>query len=381
MSSAIRPLLPGEPAPWFSAVAANQPQFTFQQTAGNFVALVFLGGGDAPDARAFVENLRSAGQTIDSKCARYAVVTDATKFDDPSLQAAFPGPRIIHDPGGEIGKLFIPAERNPGAGPDIVAQIWYVLDPALRVVAAGPLDMADRFIAFVRTLPPPERHAGPGISLSAPVLAVPRVLEPGFCRLLIDAYHAGNPSATGFMRTVEGRTVVIEDANFKRRQDVVFHDPRLREGLRQRLARRLVPEIKKAFQYDVTRIERFIVACYDSQSQGFFKPHRDNTTAGTAHRRFAVTINLNAEEFEGGDLRFPEFGARTYRAPTGGAVVFSCSLLHEATPVTKGARYATLPFLYDDAAAEVRRRNAHLLDNGSASLMEADGDETSEISG
>lgn len=35
------------------------------------------------------------------------------------------------------------------------------------------------------------------------------------------------------------------------------------------------------------------------------------------------------------------------------AVVFSCSLLHEATPVTQGLRYCYLPFLYDDAAARV----------------------------
>ena len=91
------------------------------------------------------------------------------------------------------------------------------------------------------------------------------------------------------------------------------------------------------------------------ESGGFFKPHRDNTTAGTAHRRFAVTINLNAGDYEGGDLRFPEFGSRTYRAPTGGAVVFSCALLHEATPVTRGKRYAFLPFLYDDEAREGAR--------------------------
>jgi predicted 2-oxoglutarate/Fe(II)-dependent dioxygenase YbiX len=69
---------------------------------------------------------------------------------------------------------------------------------------------------------------------------------------------------------------------------------------------------------------------------------------------FACSINLNAEEFEGGDLRFPEFGSRTYRPPTGGAVIFSCTLLHEATPVTKGTRYAFLPFFYDDAAAKIR---------------------------
>ena len=39
---------------------------------------------------------------------------------------------------------------------------------------------------------------------------------------------------------------------------------------------------------------------------------------------------------------------RTYRPPTGGAVVFCCSLQHEATPVTRGRRYAFLPFLYGE---------------------------------
>jgi predicted 2-oxoglutarate/Fe(II)-dependent dioxygenase YbiX len=36
-------------------------------------------------------------------------------------------------------------------------------------------------------------------------------------------------------------------------------------------------------------------------------------------------------------------------------VVFSCALLHEATPVTRGRRYAFLPFFYDEAGAEVVR--------------------------
>jgi predicted 2-oxoglutarate/Fe(II)-dependent dioxygenase YbiX len=70
-----------------------------------------------------------------------------------------------------------------------------------------------------------------------------------------------------------------------------------------------------------------------------------------------VTINLNAEDYEGGDLRFPEYGRQTYRAPTGGACIFSCGLMHEATPVTTGKRYAFLPFLYDEAAAARREAN------------------------
>ena len=51
-------------------------------------------------------------------------------------------------------------------------------------------------------------------------------------------------------------------------------------------------------------MERYIVACYDSTEGGYFRPHRDNTTKGTAHRRFAVTLNLNSDEYEGGYLRF-----------------------------------------------------------------------------
>ena len=44
-----------------------------------------------------------------------------------------------------------------------------------------------------------------------------------------------------------------------------------------------------------------------------------------------------------------------------GATVFCCSLLHEATPVTKGVRYAFVPFLYDEAGAHLRRANLSLV--------------------
>lgn len=149
-----------------------------------------------------------------------------------------------------------------------------------------------------------------------------------------------------------------------RRRDFLIEDIGLQKQIQQRLHRRLVPEIAKAFQFRASRIERHIVARYDADEGGHFRAHRDNTTKGTAHRRFAVTLNLNAESYEGGDLAFPEFGPQTYRAPTGGAVVFSCSLLHEARPVTKGARYCFLPFLYDDAAARIRQQNKAFVDMG-----------------
>lgn len=78
---------------------------------------------------------------------------------------------------------------------------------------------------------------------------------------------------------------------------------------------------RTALQFRATRIECHIVACYDSTGGGFLRPHRDNTTRGTAHRRFAVSLNLNTDDDEGGLLRFPEFGQPTYTAPAGGAVI------------------------------------------------------------
>jgi len=62
---------------------------------------------------------------------------------------------------------------------------------------------------------------------------------------------------------------------------------------------------------------------------------------------YALTLNLNSEEFEGGGLRFPEYGPSLYTPPTGGAILFSCSLVHEATPVTRGRRFTLLSFLRD----------------------------------
>jgi hypothetical protein len=194
-------------------------------------------------------------------------------------------------------------------------------------------------------------------SLPAPVLVVPGVLPPEMCRHLISLYEQGGGEESGFMREIDGVTRVVSDHSHKRRSDYTLTDPGLIAAVNERMFHVLRPLVKRAFQFEATRIERWIVARYDADVGGYFRPHRDNTTRGTAHRRFAVTINLDTSAYEGGDLRFPEFGRQAYRAPTGGAVVFSCSLLHEALPVTKGKRYAFLPFLYDDAGALLREQN------------------------
>ncbi len=237
---------------------------------------------------------------------------------------------------------------------------WLLVDPTLRVLASWRLEDAESALRIFARTPTPDRHLA---SVNVPVLIAPNVFEPDFCTRLIDYYRTQGAVPSGItLQDTSGRTFVALNDGYKRRSDCLIHDEGLRGAVMQRIYWRLAPLVERAFMWRPTRMERHLVACYDAESGGFFKPHRDNTTHGTAHRRFAVTINLNTSDYEGGDLRFPEFGSRTYRAPTGGAVVFACSILHEATPLTRGTRYAFLPFLYDDAAAKVREANNKYLD-------------------
>ena len=127
------------------------------------------------------------------------------------------------------------------------------------------------------------------------------------------------------------------------------------------IARRLLPEVLKALGFRVSRMESFRVGCYDAGDRGHFAPHRDNTTPLTEHRRFALTLNLNAGDYEGGYLRLPEYGPQLYAPPPGGAVVFSCSLLHLATPVQKGRRFVVVGFFWGEEEQKIyEQRQAEL---------------------
>lgn len=101
-------------------------------------------------------------------------------------------------------------------------------------------------------------------------------------------------------------------------------------------------------------MERYMVGCYSSEDGGRFRPHRDNNSEITAHRRFTVPINLN-DDFEGGEVSFPEYNPRGIKAPSGWAVVFPCAALHMVSRVRRGRRYAFLPFVYDEVGDAIRQ--------------------------
>ncbi len=359
-------LTPGDPAPWFVAATSANPQFNFNTAAGRYIALCFFGSAAARPIGAMLAAFSQRPDVFDDDHACvFGVSVDPKDKGQNRVRDGVPGFRLFWDFDRRVSQLYgVCAPDETGAAPGnhhvVYARTTFVLDSNLRVIAVLPIGdpaaHARELIDLVAGLPAIGESYGP-----APVLVLPRVFEPEFCRELVRLYERDGGEDSGFMRDEGGQTVGVIDHSHKRRRDYTIDDDKIRAAIRARVVRRLVPEIAKAFQFQATRLERYIIACYDAGEGGYFRPHRDNTTLGTAHRRFAVTINLNAEDYQGGELRFPEFGQRTYRAPTGGAVVFSCSLLHEATEVEGGRRYCVLPFLYDDAAARLRERNLQYL--------------------
>jgi len=343
----------GDPAIWFVARSTVNPKFHFDTVAGRYVLLSFFGSTRHPAASRLLSDVETARTALDGERIVFLGVS-CDPADEARVGAALISAGIIYFADFEAR---IAREYGVVNALGQMQPTTFVLDEGLRVLAVLPLveDGSGHLAQALQTLealPPPAES-----TRTAPVLMLDRVFEPELCRTLIDVYNAQGGVDSGFMRDIEGKTTGIYDYSFKRRSDCEILDQELIRTLHRRISARVVPEIRKAFNFEVTRIERHIVACYDGQSGGHFRPHRDNTSLGTAHRRFAVSINLNSEEFEGGNLRFPEFGLRTYRPTTGGAVVFGCSLLHEATPVTQGKRYVFLPFLYDEAAARIRDQN------------------------
>jgi predicted 2-oxoglutarate/Fe(II)-dependent dioxygenase YbiX/peroxiredoxin len=349
------PLMPGDPAPWFRVPAlSGSSSYVFDTTAGRPILLLFFGLAGEPQSAAALALVQEKRALFDDRQACFFGVTvDPSDAAEGRIAQQLPGIRYFLDYDRAVSRLY-----GADAGNGQYRPQWLLLDRTLRIQGMFPIDAGAAALAAL------EAAAQAPLPPLAPVLIVPDIFEPQLCRHLIALYEANGGEESGFMREVDGKTVMLTDPSHKRRRDYGIEDRALQQQLALRVRRRLAPMIKRAFQFEPTRMERYIVACYDAEEGGHFRPHRDNTTSGTAHRRFAVTINLNAGDYEGGDLRFPEFGPTTYRAPTGGAVVFSCSLLHEATPVTRGTRYAFLPFLYDEAAAELREANNARLGEG-----------------
>jgi predicted 2-oxoglutarate/Fe(II)-dependent dioxygenase YbiX len=239
---------------------------------------------------------------------------------------------------GSIARAFLGRDRVEGA-------VAVVLGPTLTIAALVEPLSAPGIRQIVEAMP----LAAPRTTDSAaPVLMVPEVLPRSLCQRLIAAHDADN-FESGMLRERDGRIDLVPDPTAQCRRDHRLADAGLVEAVTAALEERVLPVIARAFHYGVTRLESYKVVAYDA-SGGYFRLHRDNVTPDARHRRFALSLNLNAE-YEGGELVFPEFGPTRYRPPPGGAMVFSGTLLHGVRDVTAGRRYVLLSFLWGDEPA------------------------------
>ncbi|WP_309679645.1 2OG-Fe(II) oxygenase [Polaromonas sp.] len=367
MPDRTQPLTVGEPAPWFTCRSPSNPRYGFSTVAGRFVVLCFLGSAADADSRTLLHAIQEQQALFDPEhILLFNLSSDPQDEMQGRLADGASGIRVFWDFDHAVARQFgLVAPGGEGGG--ALRKMVYVMDLRLRVLTVIPLQTdasqcVERLMQVLHSLPPVGK---PRMANSqAPVLVLPRVFSPELCRTLIRTYAQQGGEPSGFMRDVQGKTVLVNDTSHKQRRDCLLQDETLQETCVGAIRARLLPQLQNAFQFSATHMERHMVACYDAQEGGHFRPHRDNTTLGTAHRRFAVSLFLNTGDYEGGLLRFPEFGPALFSAPTGGAVVFSCSLQHEATPVTQGRRYMYLPFLYDEAAAQVMLRNRQYLQAG-----------------
>lgn len=342
------PLNSGDPAPWFPATAGNdQRPIVFDELAGRHILLFFFGSARQPDIAAALSSFDPLGAMFDGKRALFlGVSSDPDAFALERLPKRA-GQIYALDANGGAATRYGIAETSVKA----FHPTAFLLSPALQILHIIPFGEPAEFVRRSAALLG-EVLAAPPKDQNAPVLIVPQVFDRAFCSRLIDLYETNGAREIGMIE-YEGKIVQRFDPAFRKRLDYYVSDDGALRRCRELLERRLLPLVYRAFQFPTSRIERYLVGCYDAATGGYFRPHRDNTAPPVAHRRFALTLPLN-DEYEGGRLRFPEFGDREYAAEPGNAIVFSCSLLHEVMPVTAGRRYTFISFLYDEQGQRMR---------------------------
>ena len=335
----------GDRAPAMVGATASGRFFSLDAQAGRPAAIIALGSLEPQAAARLLNHLRAA--EADFKVAGVDLVPVAPQT------APFTA-RFGADP--QAADLLVYA--SGGSGIEFIqrdgAAAAILIDRGGRVLDIHAVDeeteMAGWLGRFARLL---ASRGSQVRTAAAPVLIVPNIAPPELCKALIDHFEA-SPHAAGVMASFSdgGAYAKLDEAKKKRRDTELTAESPLYAEVLSLLSGRVVPEIKRAFQADIANADRILIARYDDTG-GYFKRHRDNAAPHTAFREFAISLNLNTHQYEGGEILFPEYDDARYNPPAGGAIVFSASLLHEAAPVTRGSRYVLLSFL-GSAAAQTR---------------------------
>ena len=191
--------------------------------------MLFVGtAGDAPGKSAIDAVLANANMFDDDNICFFGVTIDPRDEQEGRLNDRIPGIRHFWDFDGEVSRTYgaIPTDAKPGPQRIRASPVL----AGARSHAAGDGDVPLRrgwsastaVFDYLRALPPHDRFAG--IAVHAPVLVLPNVFEPEFCKRLIDLYDTNGGESSGFMQEVDGKTVMKQDANRKVRKDYLIED-------------------------------------------------------------------------------------------------------------------------------------------------------------
>ncbi len=337
-------LAAGDRAPNF-VLPDNEGKFRmfYDRVSGRPLVLLFCGAIQPPILPAPLVAFQAEASRLDAEEVDVFCITPS---DSGPAQAMLPNLQIWSDREGKITEAYL---SQTGLGGRAALKdgnvVGILMDPnqrVLTVISGKTGDLAAKVLDYhaKRSVPPAQVRRS-----NAPVIVMPNLLDPEMCAALIESFDKGEVKEGVVASVLEGKELERVHHERKKRLDHRIDDMALHRILQNTIGRRIAPELSKAFNFEGFQFDRFLVCRYAADREDRFRTHRDNVSPATADRRFAMTLNLNGDEYEGGELVFPEYGRDGYKPGNGGAVVFSCSLLHEALPVTKGARYALLTFL------------------------------------
>ncbi len=336
MNASLRQMTIGDRVPNFmleDQAGAMHELYNTDLTGGPIIVLI-PGTGETDTLQQF----KVRTETFDALGAHcYALIAPGEDRAD----AASKGSNFIllNDADGDVRKGYLEA-----AG--FSAPALFALDPNQRIIAIADANDATAFAdiarsAFEKITP---RESPKLVSELAPVLIIPNVLNDTDCDRLVKTWEEGDKRKNEINVASGETSSKASRSEVKRRSDVII-DGAMERHLLITLMPRYAPEIERAFSFDKEwGFEKFRVGCYEAEDAGFFRAHRDNPSEALSHRQFAASLNLN-DGYEGGYLRFPEYGPNHYAPPKGGVLIFSCGLLHEVVPVVSGRRFTLLTFI------------------------------------
>lgn len=334
----------GDPAPYIRALDhTGKPVGTdADMLAGKPVVLLFCPSIEDQGIGEALAGLRGLGPKLDAMAVNCFVVSrggveiNAAARDRLKLPVA-----VLADMTGDIFKAY-GVDPYPAAP----ALTVFLLDAGHRAARVLDRPAPDALPKLVLDELAPLRagvHAE-RLGTHPPVLVLPRMLSLADCAFLTAMWSRKVPeyATDGFSNAGTSREAgdfkVVHDGIYGKAVEYIVQDAALQRFLDGRLRRRLLPQIKKVFQATGLKREGYRIAGYEAREGGFLNPHRDNSVPANAQRRFTMTVNLNAGSYDGGELRFREYGEQLYAVERGTAIVWSASLLHEVLPVTNGRR-------------------------------------------